>query len=359
MLSRRNTNPYQSRIIQLHPSMLPRIPQSEPARIPVAKPPLGKYLSLPLLVVMIAFLCGCQEEPDRVLFINSYAPGFPSTDEYLAGIRSAFEGRDIDFRTFSMDTKRNPQEDYIRAKAEEVMEEISRFQPDLIIASDDNAARYVVQPHLRDGPTPVLFCGVNWTCWQYDLPTPFVRGILEVLPVREVIEELKSYYPDAKNLTILSELSNTELKNKEHLDPLYAELGLEPTYALVNRFEDWKREFLIANEQADLIFTFTHGAIHDWQEEEAAEFVRQNIKKPIFTVEQHMMPYCVLGFSKVAREQGEWIGARALEVLGGTPIDSIEMTKNRLTQNTLNLPLADKIGFHPSKELIESCKVLY
>ena len=204
----------------------------------------------------------------------------------------------------------------------------------------------------------MLFCGVNWTCWQYDLPTPFVRGIIEVLPVREVIMELKKYYPQANKLTILSELSNTELKNKEFLDPIYAELGLTPSYALVNSFDDWKKEFLIANETADLIFTFTHGAIKNWQEDEAAEFVMKHIKKPIFTVEEHMMPYCVLGFSKVAREQGDWIGARALEILNGVDVGTISMTKNKQTRNFLNRPLADRIGFLPSKELIDSCEIM-
>ncbi|MGV7229975.1 MAG: ABC transporter substrate-binding protein [Nitrospirales bacterium] len=310
------------------------------------------------MVVLLALFCSCQREPDKVLFINSYYPGFHSTDEYLKGIENSFIGKDIELRTFNMDTKRNPQVEYIEAKAVEVLEEINTFNPDLIIASDDNAAKYVVQPNLRDGPIPVLFCGVNWTCWQYDLPTPFVRGILEVLPVREVIMELKTYYPHAKNLIILSELSTTELKNKEFLDPIYAELGLTPSYALVNTFEDWKKEFLIANQNADLIFTFTHGAIRGWQENEAAEFVMTHIKKPIFTVEEHMMPYCVLGFSKVAREQGDWVGAKALEVLNGAPIDSIEMTKNTQTKNFLNQRLAEKIGFIPSKALIDSCDQL-
>ncbi|MEX0320565.1 MAG: ABC transporter substrate-binding protein [Puniceicoccaceae bacterium] len=328
-----------------------RKPSSTPAN-----PFVSKFTVVLLMVVLVMTGCGLEEEPDKVLFINSYYPGFHSTDEYLKGIQKAFEGSNIELRTFNMDTKRNPQVEFIEGKAREVMKEIHSFNPDLIIASDDNAAKYVVQPHLRNGPTPVLFCGVNWTCWQYDLPTPHVRGILEVLPVRDVIEELKKYYPQATKLTVLSELSTTELKNKEILDPLYKELGLTPSYALVNKFDDWKKEFLIANESADLIFTFTHGAIHDWQEDEAAEFVLQHIKKPIFTVEEHMMPYCVLGFSKVAREQGDWIGARALEVLEGKPIDTVEMTKNKLTRNFLNRHLAEKIGFTPSKELIDSCE---
>ena len=155
------------------------------------------------MVFLLPFILSCQrEESSKVLFINSYFPGFPSSDEYLAGIRDAFNGRNIELRTFNMDTKRNPQVEFIEAKAAEVIDEINAFKPDLIISSDDNAAKYVIQPHLRDGPIPVLFCGVNWTCWQYDLPTPFVTGILEVLPVREVIEELQKYYPEAEKLTI-------------------------------------------------------------------------------------------------------------------------------------------------------------
>ena len=105
-----------------------------------------KYLTVPILVTILLFTGGCQKEPDKVLFINSYYPGFHSTDENLIGIRNAFEGKNIELRTFNMDTKRNPQIDFIKAKAAEAIKEIDRFQPDLIIASDDNAAKYIIFP---------------------------------------------------------------------------------------------------------------------------------------------------------------------------------------------------------------------
>ena len=107
----------------------------------------GICLTMTSLVILLLFICGCQRKPDKVLFINSYYPGFHSTDEYLKGIKDAFKGKNIELRTFNMDTKRNPQVEFIEAKAVEAIEEINSFKPDLIIASDDNAAKYVVQPH--------------------------------------------------------------------------------------------------------------------------------------------------------------------------------------------------------------------
>ena len=42
-----------------------------------------------------------------------------------------------------------------------------------------------------NGKTSVVFCGVNWSAQQYGLPTSNVTGIIEVLPMKENLQQIK------------------------------------------------------------------------------------------------------------------------------------------------------------------------
>ena len=66
----------------------------------------------------------------------------------------------------------------------------------------------------------------------------------------------------------------------------------------------------------------------------------------------------MIGFSKVAREQGLWVGETALAVLDGTPIESIALTQNQQTRNFFNPGLAGVIQFTPDKELLSTCEII-
>jgi hypothetical protein len=76
-----------------------------------------------------------------------------------------------------MDTKLNPEEK-VQVKVKEAPKQIEKFSPDLVIASDDNAVKYIVRPHLKD--IFVVFCGVNWSADQNELGDN-VSGMLDNL----------------------------------------------------------------------------------------------------------------------------------------------------------------------------------
>ena len=40
--------------------------------------------------------------------------------------------------------------------------EIDAFKPDVVIAADDNASKYLIEPYFKDAALPFVFCGVNW-----------------------------------------------------------------------------------------------------------------------------------------------------------------------------------------------------
>jgi len=86
-----------------------------------------------IFLLLLAVTGGCKQEPARVFYINSYHRGFHSSDETMAGIKETFKEQNIDLRISIMDTKRNPQVEFIEAKAEEVIAE----QKIMFIASNN------------------------------------------------------------------------------------------------------------------------------------------------------------------------------------------------------------------------------
>jgi len=307
-----------------------------------------------LACVVLAALSGCHTGPQpTLLYISSYHPGYASSDAITAGIYDVVADSRAHLDVFFMDTKRYPQPEAIAAKTEEALRIIRDIKPDVIIASDDNAVKFVVVEHFREGPIPCVFCGVNWTCEPYGLPTGNVTGMLEVLPVRETVEALRQDYPDMKNLLVLSENTVSEQKNKAILGSIFSEVGLTTTYTLVETYNEWKAQFVKANRETDVIFIPTNGAIKDWDEADAKAFVLEHIRVPVFTCDDFMMNYAVFGLAKVAQEQGQWAARTALQILRGKSPSSIPVTRNRQTIAYVNMALAERIGWVPSEELIK------
>jgi ABC-type uncharacterized transport system substrate-binding protein len=314
-------------------------------------------MTLLLTTALSVGLSGCRTEvPAKVFYLNSYHVGYGSSDDVMAGIVDMLSGDRVQLTTFFLDTKRHPE--LAADKATQALKAIEQVQPDILIASDDDAVKYVVAEHFKEGPIPCVFCGVNWTCDRYGLPTPSVTGMLEVLPVQETIEVLRQYYPNVRRLTVLSENTNSEQKNREALLPVFAALGLSTEYVVVHTYGEWKEQFLKANAQSDIIFLPTNGAIQGWDEADARAFVREQIRVPVFTCDDFMMAYAVFGLTKVAREQGEWAAQMALEILGGKSPAQIPVTRNRQTAAYLNGALARKIGFEPEPELWDRCRIV-
>jgi len=308
-----------------------------------------KYL---VIVLMTALLFSCASKP-KVFYLNSYHEGYGSSDDITAGIQSVFADKNIELDIFYMDTKRRSQPEYIQEITSRAVAAIADFQPDAIIASDDNAVKYVIAPHFSRHEVPVIFCGVNWSCEQYNLPTANVTGMLEVFPLQTAFTTLKNIYPDLTNLAILSENTNSEQKNKELLDPIYRGNGFEPQYFLCNDFVQWKQSWQTANAEADLIFFLTNGAIKGWDDNAAQKLISSTIQTPVFTPDDFMMPYAVFGFTKVAQEQGEWAAQQVLDIFNGKDISEIKLTENQKAKTFLNKSLAEKINFTDFEKLGE------
>lgn len=260
----------------------------------------------------------------RVFYLNSYHAGYGSSDDVEAGIRATLAGQPVQLDVFYLDAKR------AAPRVEEALAAIHAARPSLIIASDDDALRFVIEPHFAGGPIPVVFCGVNWTSSQYKLSREWVTGMHETVPN---LEALKQAAPRARRLATVSEDSTSERSNTRILDPRYRAAGLEPSYYLVKDFAAWKSAFARANETADAVYIPTNGAIAGWNHEEAIEWARLHTRKPVVACDDFMAPYATFALVKVAREQGEWAAQTALDILlRGKRPSEIPLAENTQTR---------------------------
>lgn len=312
----------------------------------------GFLLVLIFLNASLFHACLSKNEKKVISYVNSFHRGHPSSDEIMDGILTHFPADSFEVATYFMDTKREPDSLKIKQKAAEVFESIVRDAPDILLVSDDNAVKYLVQPHLDELNMPIIFCGVNWTDAEYELPPDKVTGMLEILPVANMVVTMQSYFPSMEKLLFLSENTTTSRKEELLLDTLFTRTGLMATYRLVDDYTEWKAAFKAGNRDYDIIYLPTNGAIKGWDRDDAIQFIHRHLQVPVVTTEDFMMPYAVFGLTKVAREQGEWVAITAKKILNGARIIDFPVTTNKKSAYWINASLAGQSGFEPDSALL-------
>ena len=305
-------------------------------------------------MLMFIVLLGCAPKKQKIFYLNSYHAGYTPSDQVEAGIVESFDPERYELTIFHLNAKRLSAAE-LEQEAGKAWDAIAAFAPDVLISSDDNAMGSVVVPHLNEISFPVLFCGVNWSAEKYHLPADKVTGMLEVLPVERCIQLIKNSGYPCTSITVLSENSAGEEKNKETLVPLFEQQGLAVQYQMVDDFEHWKEVFRESQTEGNILFLPTNGAIAGWDHAEAMQFVSEHMKVPVFTCDDFMVAYCAFGLTKVAREQGEWVAEKAKEILDGKQVDDISVTKNTQVDCYINDPLREQIELFINDSTI-NCK---
>ena len=275
------------------------------------------------------------------VYVSSYHKGYAWSDALERGLRKELDGQ-CDLIQIDMDTKRNKSELYKIRKSREVANEIIKIKPDVLITSDDNAARYLVVPYFKDSKLPVVFSGINWTVEEYGFPATNVTGMVEVAPVRPMLRWAQRLTEQGTRGFYLGSDTLTEAKNLKYLVKAADDLNISISSALVNDGEAWQSAFKEA-EEADFIILGSSAGIHDWDEKTMMSFVREHARKLILTNNDWMLPFSMLGFVKIPQEQGEWAAKTAIAIHEGIPIQRIPVVANRkweIYENTLFMKLA-------------------
>jgi ABC-type uncharacterized transport system substrate-binding protein len=291
-----------------------------------------------------------QYDGKKVLFVDSYHEGYAWSDGITKGVKKALDGTGVELKIIRMDTKRNTGDDFKKEAALKVKSVIEEFKPDVVIAADDNASKYLVVPYYKDTDLPVIFCGVNWDAGVYGFPTKNVTGMVEVAPLPQLAELLKKY-SKGDRIGFLATDNITAKKEAENYKKLF---GIEVVPYYAKSYDDWKKGFKELQGKVDMLVIDTHGGLYDDKSADLKAFVEANTKIPTGTFYDFMSDFALIGFAKVAEEQGFWASSTALKVLGGTSPADIPVAQNKEGTLIINTRIAASLGLDIPYEVIQS-----
>ena len=315
---------------------------------------LNKFIGFMLCVMLVVSFSAVPSEASyngkKVLFIDSYHEGYAWSDGITKGVKSVVDGKGMNLKVVRMDTKRNTSEDFKKEAALKMKAVIDDFKPDVVIASDDNASKYLIEPYFKGSSLPFVFCGVNWDASGYGFPTSNVTGMIEVTPVPQLLEQLKPY-AKGNRIGFLGPDILTAKKEAENYKKVF---GMNLTEYYAKDFEDWKKGFKELQKSVDILLIDSDGGLYNDKASEMKSFVEANTTVPTGTAYDFMASYALLDFAKVAEEQGSWAADAALKILDGTSPSNIPVSKNKEGKLIINMRIAKTLGVDIPFDFIQS-----
>ena len=302
-----------------------------------------------LLIAGILLLLPPHSHAADCLWIASYAPGYEWNDGIERGLRSTL-GSKCKLDTFFMDTRGNKSPAHARQQALAAKQLIEQRRPDVVIASDDNASKYLVLPYFKNSDIPIVVNGINWSVDEYGYPFNNVTGMVEISPIRPLLRLVAKQLGHHKSRALyLAPNTHTSRKSYKYYRKHLAHEGITLEALHTNTFSEWKQGFL-AGQEYDLLLLSNNSGIENWDNNEAADFALTNSATLSISLNRWMTPYSMIVFTKVAEEQGEWAAKVALEILNGTKPGDIPMTANQRWDEYLNIKLLDAAGIQLTEE---------
>jgi ABC-type uncharacterized transport system substrate-binding protein len=284
----------------------------------------------------------------KCLYIASYHQGYEWSDGVEKGLRDQLAGK-CEIKQFNMDTKRNPSEAFKKAAGLKARDLVLSWQPDVVIASDDNASRYVIQPYFKDHEIPFVFCGINWTVEAYGYPYSNATGMVEVAPINELLDKVTIIIGQPHKAFYLGVDVLTERKNFSRFEEEAKIRNIQLKKGLAKTAQEWM-DFYIEAQNYDFVIIGGNAGINDWNKNKILKKIDQSTKKLSVTIQGWMVDYTILGLTKIPEEQGEWAAQVALYILDGAKPSDIPIVSNRkwdiwinefiLEKTTIKIPLS-------------------
>ncbi|MBU1568282.1 MAG: hypothetical protein KJ630_21995 [Proteobacteria bacterium] len=289
----------------------------------------------------------------KVLVVMSYEKDFLWDDEVKAGIESVLADSG-DLRYFYMDTKTNLQGGL--EKARQAYELYRAFQPEGVIAADDNAQSMFVVPYLKEKvETPVMFCGVNADPGKYGYPAANVSGILERGHIKESIAFLQELSPAVQSIGYMAKESPTgravleQAKLEENVSSVKS-----VAYLLPKTLEEAVAMAEAMQKQADAMFLATMQGIpgedgRSRTEKEVIPLVAKVFGKPIITDNAYDLKYgMLLTLAVSGQEQGRKAAKMLLKAMKGAPVSEIPLIRNNQGRRMINVTAMKELGITPN-----------
>lgn len=291
----------------------------------------------------------------KVLFVNSYHPGYPWSDGEQTAAVKTLEDAGVKVLTVFLDANKNQDEQSLLSAGSAAWKSYETFAPDLVIAADDPAQKYFVVPYLKGSTVPVVFCGVNWDASMYGYPVPNVTGMVQKDLVEQAVSLMRTFAKGSR-IGYLGPDVKTGAKNCEMYNALFFQDDMK--CYLVSSLKEFETAFSRAQEEVDMLLLHNEDGIADWRPEEAQKFIRSHVKIPLAGFHVHFADNSLFTFGMVPQEQGEWAASAALRILGGVKPSEIPLAENVKAHLIVNLKMANAAGIVLPVSLLKTAQVV-
>ncbi len=312
---------------------------------------MKKLLAICILIMAVSLAATSfagNYQGKKVLFVDSYHEGYAWSDGITNAVVAFLEGTGAELKIVRMDTKRNKDKEFKKEAAMKVKKVIEQYKPDVVIAADDNASKYLIVPYYKDSNIPFVFCGVNWDASSYGFPTKNVTGMIEVSPVPQLLDQLKPFAKGSRIGHLAADVTSGK-KDGANIKKVF---NLELVEYYAKDMADWKDAFVDLQKQVDILIVGNKSGINDWNAADAAAFAEANTKIPTGAIQPFIADYAMITFGKVAEEQGEWAAKTALKILDGASPANIPTVKNVKGELIINARIAKSVGAEIPFEII-------
>lgn len=307
-----------------------------------------------LFVLLIIGFSSNVHARHRILWLDSYDPSNKWTAEMGQAIRSTLAGHDVDLKIHHMDTKRNKSEAFKKTAALKAVDLIKDYRPDVVIASEDNASKYVVKPYFKNTSIPFVFCGVNHTAKRYGYPYRNATGIIELDPIPKLIFSLSRFHFVDKVGYLAEDGTSARING----DVYKTQTRFHCVEYYVNSLAEWKRIYRKAQNEVDILIIGNTSAIKDWNAQSAMETILNESKIPTGCLLEFLTPMTFIGCIKLPSEQGRWAAQTALKIVNGTPVDSIPIAEPVDGKLIVNTKIAKALGIKVPKSYVDKADEL-
>lgn len=223
-----------------------------------------------------------------VLLVDSYHAGYAWSQAWRAALMRTL-GSSVQFSYAELDSKRQPR-DLLEPRAAQILLQIQRQQPDLVLVADDAALRFV-GTRLAGSTTPVVYLGINQNPRHYlQEHAANVTGVLERPLIRRNINLMRQMVPGMRRVLLLfdndltSEVIQEELfgrANSQQNGAVQIDLVRAIDYA------DWQRLVSQAPGRYQAIWTGLYQTLRDTNgklvpDSEVIAWTAANSKLPLF-----------------------------------------------------------------------------
>ena len=234
-----------------------------------------RLLSVLVLFGLVGGTLYYHSQKPRVFILHSYEPDYVWTEGVNDGLERVTEGwSDVHLNTHYMFTKRFDDPDALRRAAVQAENAIERWQPEIVIATDNLAHSLVMKYHVDQPGISIVFAGINGpiTPFGYDTASN-VAGILEdrsLGPARDAIEALRTVgeprapWDGSRPIRVRYMLDNSRSvqADRPKIDAFdWAPLEYVGSISVTD-FPGWQAEAIRSGEIADVIIVTNYRQLH-------------------------------------------------------------------------------------------------